>query len=220
MLARDVHVFLTLAVALASGLARGQVPPAPTCPVTIRTYALASVLQVSGTPGGRADGAFAVGPGTAVLRFQDRNVVEMLSFELSETFTVHVERNLAKVVLVTHANSAAAPDACGVVATGALDRHTVRWQTPLRAYRTDGVVTCWGPFCDSFGTPTPGQTPLHAGPAPQPLADFVLSADGKTLTMATTPSSRFETPRQTWSFSLVGHELAYACARVTPCGRR
>jgi len=215
MLSRDVSLVLALAAALLPAAARAQAPAR--CSVTDRTYAVAGSLEVSGTPGGRADGTFGIGPGTVVLRFQDRDEVKMLGLQMSETITARFKQDLTSGVLTTTATSTATPDACGVVAVGRLEGDVIHWETPLRGYRTDGLVQCWGASCDTFGIPSQGQTPLHVGPAPQQLSDFVLSKDKKTFTMARTPSATIETPQQTWALSLSGTQTSYGCSVVPPC---
>src|SRR6185369_4385204 len=105
----------------------------------------------------------------------------------SEAFTVKTRTAFWKTEVTTNTTSKATPDACGVVATGTLVGNTVRWQTPVRGYRTDGTLTCTGSFCGDFGVPPAGESQLHIGPADTKFSDFVFAPDRQTFTMPKTP---------------------------------
>ena len=188
------------------------------CPATEAEYALSGTLQLSDTPMGLGNGTYDIGPGRAVLRFEGKSVT-MLSYTMREYFTVQTRTAFWKTAVTTNTHSSATPDACGVVAKGTLVGNTVHWLTPIRAYRTDGTLTCNGSFCGDFGAPPAGDSPFHVGPAPTRFNDFVFSRDWKTFTMAKTFATKTDVPKQTSAVTTSGRELWRTCAQPRPCAR-
>lgn len=181
-------------------------------------------MRLSDTPFGQGDGVYPVGPGTVVLRFEDRNGhpggrVAMTVQSLEEHFTVTSNLLLWTTTLVTDARSRATPDACGVAAEGVLAGTTLTWTTPVRGYRADGTMRCTGAACGNFGLPPAGWSELHIGPGPLPFRSFDFAEDMKTFSMQYTFASRTDTPKQTSHVALGGREVRRAClqAAVTSC---
>lgn len=211
-------MWLRAPYAVLAGLAALLSAPADAedCPTSEVEYALSGRIEVRDTPMGRGDGTYDIGPGRTVLRFEGTNV-KMLSYTMREYFTVRSKTAFWKTSVTTNTNSSATPDACGVVATGTLVGNTVHWETPVRGYRTDGVLTCLGSFCGDFGVPPPGESQLHIGPEPTRFNDFVFSRDWKTFTMPKTPATKTEMPKQTSSVSTTGREVRRTCVSPKPC---
>ena len=188
--------------------ARAQAP----CPTDVE-YALTGQLTLSDTPMGKGNGTYAIGPGSATLRF-DGNKVKMLAYEMHESFTVRSTVLAWTMTVTTEATSTAKPsrarDDCAL-ATGTLVGRTVHWLEPVRDYRTDGTLTCRGSFCGKFGVPPRGTTPLHVV-VDQRFNDFVFSPDDKTFTMATIAAARTEMPKQSSAVSAAGREVRRGCA--------
>lgn len=180
-------------------------------------------MRLSDTPFGQGDGVYPIGPGTAVLRFEDRNGhpggrVAMSAQSLEEHFTVTSNLLLLTTTLVTDARSRATPDACGVAAEGVLTGTTLTWLTPVRGYRTDGTMRCTGAVCGNFGLPASGWSELHIGPGPLLLRSFDFASDMKTFTMQYTFAARTDVPKETSHVALGGREVRRACLpAVTSC---
>ena len=201
---------------------KGEADEAQPCSWQIE-YALAAKLALSDTPMGEGDGTYTIGPGTVVLRYEDRDgvpggAVEMLSYAMRESFVVKAKTLFWSTTVVTSSNTAATPDQCGVAARGALDAsRNLRWKTPIRGYHTDGSLTCSGSMCGKFGAPPPGEMQLHIGPSNVQFSPFVFGPDMKTFTMAWTHVSKTSMPKQSAAVSLGGRETKRACVPVPPC---
>lgn len=185
-------------------------------------YALSANLELSDTPMGQGDGVYPIGPGKAVLRFEDREgqpggAAAMTSYEMREHFTVTSKALLWTTTVVTDTQTRATPDACGVAARGVLSRTTLAWSTPVNGYRTDGTLTCDGMLCGKFGAPPPGRSELHIGPRPVPFHAFELSKDLKTLVMPSTYVAKTDVPKQTAHVALAGREVRRSCVPPPPC---
>ena len=201
-----------LAIALAP-TARAQ---AGACAAWQIEYALAGNLCLEDTPFGQGDGVYAVGPGRAVVRFEDRDgqpggAATLRSYELREHFTVTSKALLWTTTVVTDATTRAGPEQGGVIATGVLRRTTLEWSTPVVGYRTDGTLTCEGQLCGKFGAPPPGRSELHIGPAQVTFGSFELARDLQTFAMASTLVSKTDAPRQTAHLALSGRETSRQC---------
>jgi hypothetical protein len=217
MRARVKSIVLAVTAALLPGAAP-EARAAP-CATAEAEYVLAANLKLSDTPMGMGDGTHTIGPGKAVLRFGERGAVEMLSYTMRDVFTVRVTTVFWTTEVTTSATSRATPDACGVVADGTLVGNRIRWRTPMREYRTDGTLSCRGSFCGSFGAPPRGESPLHVGPEPQPLSDWVFSSDMTTFTMARTQGARTEMPKQSSAVAVSGRLTKRVCVAPRPCLR-
>jgi hypothetical protein len=207
--------FAFLAIALAP-VARAQ---GGACAAWQIEYALAGNLRLEDTPFGQGDGLYAVGPGSAVIRFEDRDgqpggAATLRSYELHEHFTVTSKALVWTTTVVTDATTRAGPEQGGVIASGALRRTTLEWSTPLVGYRTDGTLTCEGQLCGKFGAPPPGRSELHIGPGQVPFGSFEFSRDAQTFTMASTLVSKTDAPRQTTHLALSGRETSRQCIAV------
>ncbi len=217
-----------LAAAVVSALFVALLPPQsaaqqpPPCNAIEVRYTLAANLQLTDTPMGQGDGIYPIGPGTAVLRYENKGgapggAVTMVSYHMRELFTIHAKALFWSTDVTTDTHTRATPDACSVAARGALSGRTLRWSTPVSGYRTDGTLTCKGSLCGKFGAPPPGQTPLHIGPGLVQFGPFNFSPDMKTFSMQNTQVSKTEMPKQTGSIALSGREVGRSCVQVQPC---
>jgi hypothetical protein len=207
-----------LAVALAPAGALAESPP---CAAWQVDYTLAERLRLSDTPMGKGDGVYTVGPGSAVLRFDDVDGqpgggVEMTSYAMQEHFTIESRTLFWGARVATDTHTQGTPDACGVAA-GALHGTTLGWSSPVRGYRTDGTITCEGDLCGKFGAPPAGKSEIHIGPGPIQFSAFQFAHDMKTFTMAETFVAKTEMPKQTAHVTLAGREVRRACVPATTC---
>jgi hypothetical protein len=205
---------ITAAVAIALAPA-AQAQPS-TCAGWEVEYALSANLRLSETPLGQGDGVYPIGPGRAVLRFDDRDGepagrVIVASYEIDEHFTVRSKALFWTTTVITDAETRATPDASGGVAEGALAGSTIAWATPFRGYRTDGTLSCEGALCGKFGAPPPGRSKLQIGPLPVEFRPFELASDRKTFTMPYTFVVKTDMPMQTAHVALAGREVRRAC---------
>ena len=171
--AYGVAIAGAVGLALASTGVRAQ--PAP-CGAWEVEYTLSEKLRLSDTPMGQGNGAYDVGPGRVVLRFEDQGGqpggrVEMASYDVRQHFRIDAKTAFWSTHVSTDAHTRGTPDACGV-AEGVLRGSTLAWSSPVRGYRSDGTVTCDGSLCGKFGAPPRGESELHIGPDPVTLAPF------------------------------------------------
>lgn len=213
---RRASFVLAAAAALLPAFERADASADP-CAVSSADYTLTGTLELTDTPHGLGNGSYAIGPGKAVLRFEKGNAVKMLAYSMHESLRVERKTIAWKTLVTTTSDSRAAPDACGVVAEGHLAGRRVVWDTPLRAYRTDGTIQCGGAFCGDFGVPARGVTALHVGPAPQKLSDFVFSPDMRTFTMASTKGPTTTSPKQSSAVAVSGTLASRACVSPPTC---
>ncbi len=214
-----LFAFLGPWVAPRSTAADSATPP---CDAWEIEYALSGRLALSDTPMNQADGVYPVGPGTLVLRMDDREGkaggrVKMLSYEMRQNFTVVSKALFFTTTVVTNTTTRAAPDACGVAAEGILSGGTLLWDGPVHRVRSDGTLSCDGSLCGKFGAPPPGPSALHIGPSEILFQPFQFGAGLQTFTMARTFVSRTENPRQTAHLAIAGRETRRACVQVKPC---
>ena len=223
-LARISSAVFAVAVLTISIAPTGQAETAAPCSWEIE-YELAASLKLTDTPMGEGDGIYRIGPGSVVLRYENRGGrpggdVKMLRYAMRESFTIRSKTLFWTTTAITDTNTAATPDPCGIAAEGAIDaRRTIRWRTPLRGYHTDGTLTCDGSLCGKFGAPPQGQMPLHIGPSAVWFSPFVFAPDMQTFTMATTHVSKTSMPKQSGEVALSGRERRRACVPVAPCAR-
>jgi hypothetical protein len=203
---------VTLAASASSDEQAGEQP----CAAQEVEYTLTASLELRDTPMGQGDGVYHIGPGRAVLRFQGRDV-KLLAYTMQEHFRVHSKTLFWATNVQTDAVSSATPDQCSVAAEGTLDGETIHWRTPVAGYRTDGTLTCDGSFCGKMGAPPPGRSTLKIGPAPIPFGPFVFANGGKTFTMARTPATKTEQPKQTSAVAVSGREIRRTCVQPPPC---
>ncbi len=172
---------------------------------------------------GQGDGVYTIGPGSVVLRFEDRGGrpgghAWMTSYVMRERFTIKSKTLFWTTTVVTDTRTRGTPEACGIVAEGRLEGTTLAWSTPVRGYRTDGTLACDGSLCGKFGAPPPGQSPFHTGPGPVPFHTFEFAKDGSTFVMTETFVSQTEVPHQTAYVTLAGREVKRTCVSGRPCG--
>jgi hypothetical protein len=186
-------------------------------------YALSASLELSDTPFGEDSGTYAVGPGSLVLRFEDRDgqpggTAALLSYVMPEHFTVVSVSRAFPTSLVTDADSRATPNGSGVVARGWLAHGILEWSTDVAGYRTDGTVTCAGMLCDKFGWPPPGTSEFHVDPGPVRLESFEFASNLTAFAMASTFVEKTEMPKRTEHLTLQGLQTRRSCvsARTGP----
>jgi len=182
-------------------------------------YDLAANLKLSDTPMGQADGIYRVGPGKVVLRFEN-DKVSLVRYAMHDRVVVEAGALFWWGKVIAETTTTATPDACSVVAEGAIDAsRTLRWRTPIRGYRNDGFLTCTGSVCGKFGAPALGRSELHIAPRQQWYKPFVFAPDMQTFTMASTHITKSKTPRQSIEIALAGREARRTCVHVQPCGQ-
>ena len=194
----------------------------PACDAWEVEYALSANLQLRDTPMGEGDGIYRIGPGSVVVRFEDRGgrpggSAKMLSYRMREYFQITSKTLFWTTSVTTDTRTDTIPDQCAVVAEGKLVDRVLRWSTPVRGYHTDGTLTCDGSLCGKFGAPPPGRSELHIPPGPVQFSPFQYSADLKTFTMANTFVSKTSMPKQTGYVALAGREMRHSCVPIREC---
>jgi hypothetical protein len=204
---------MAVALSVATGRASAD---GPTCSGWEIEYALNGSLKLADTPMGAADGVHPVGPGRAVVRFEDHGGqpgghARVVAYGMHEHVTVTSKALFLSATVVTDTSSRGVSDGNGVVAEGALNDHTLVWSSPIRTYHTDGTITCDGGLCGKLGAPPPGTTEVHIGPRPIQPAAFQYSSDMKTFSMGYVQTDRSESPRQTTYEAISGREVRRTC---------
>jgi hypothetical protein len=184
--------------------------PAPPCSTVDVEYALSGTLRLSETPMGKGDGAYKIGPGTTVLRFQDGRVI-MRSYTIKQAFTVVAKAFMSTMTVTTDASTRATPNACGVAAEGLFKDGKVIWTTKVRGLVTEGTIACTGKFCGTNGAPPSGTTAMRLGPVDATFRPFEMSKDGKSFIMPFTFAAKTEKPKQTSYVAITGHEVKRTC---------
>jgi hypothetical protein len=187
------------------------------------TYALSGTLRISDTPMAAGDGVHAVGPGALVLRFDDRDGApagraRVLSFEIAEHFAVHPQAVLWRASVVTDASARAAGDRGVPTGLGTLEGDILRWQGPIRGYRTDGALTCDGSLCGRFGAPPQGRSPLHVASGDVHFQPLRFRSGGSSFEMPYSLVAESESPKQRTFLAIDGHEVRRACT-LRPSGK-
>jgi hypothetical protein len=204
-----------MATALVAGLAA---PPAaradgPTCSAWDVEYALNGNLKITDTPMGAGDGVYPVGPGRAVIRFEDKGGqpgghAKLTAYSMHEHVSVTSSALMFKATVVTDTNSKTGD---GVATEGNLAGQTLTWGAPVTTYRSDGTMNCEGNLCGKFGAPPLGSSPIHMGPRTVQLAPFAFGADFKTFSMTYTMTSQADSPKQTTYSAISGREMKRTC---------
>jgi hypothetical protein len=190
-------------------------PSAP-CAAWDVTYALSGTLRISDTPMAAGDGVHPVGPGALVIRFDDRGGApagraRVLSFDLTEHFSIHPQAVLWNAHVVTDAHARFASDGAGPSALGTLAGDTLRWESPVRGYRTDGALTCDGSLCGRFGAPPPGRTPLHVASGTVQFQPLRFARGASSFEMPYALVAESESPKQRTFLSMAGREVRRTC---------
>ncbi|HEY6464330.1 MAG TPA: hypothetical protein VIY73_29385 [Polyangiaceae bacterium] len=188
----------------------------PTCSAWDVEYALAGTMRLADTTMGAADGTFPVGPGRAVVRFDDHGGgpgghARLTAYSRHEHVTITTRAFFLGATLVTDTNSHAAGGGNGVVTAGNLAGTTLTWAGPMSVYRTDGTTTCEGTLCGKFGAPPPGSSEVHIGPRAVQLAPFQFAPDLKTFSMHEVQTAHAESPKQTTFEAISGREMKRTC---------
>jgi hypothetical protein len=217
-----VVVAAAVSAAEPGSLSPAQAPEAGDCAAWRIEYVANVNLSVSDTPLGAADGVYEVGPGTVVLRFENKDGqpagrVDMLAYRAREHSTVVTKALLWKATVNTRTNTRATPDKCGVVAKGSLQSNTLSWSSPVRGCCTDGMLHCEGSPCGKFGAPPTGTSEFHVPPRPVVFKPFRFGKDLKTFTMDYTFAARTESPKQTSHVALNAREVRRTCVPVPAC---
>jgi len=206
---------LGLAAALASwppgagnALGRRATPP---CEVTEVEYAAVGRLRVNDTLFGAGDGVFPIGPGTIVLRFgaaaaSGARPVQLRVYTMKQHVVV-----ISTALFWTTTVTSDTDTRMTAAARGVLTDHTLRWQGPPPAMRSDGVIVCDGSLCGVFGAPPRGNSPLHMGPNLVSLEPFEFGADMTTFTMRYAFVSETDSPKQRSYVALAGREVRRTC---------
>jgi hypothetical protein len=210
-----------LALALATSPVAADDPPVA-CGGWDVEYNLSARLQLTDTPMGEGDGIYTIGPGRAVLRFEDRNgepggTVNLISYAMREHFVIKSKTLFWTTTVTTSTNTRVTPDVCASAAEGSLVDRTIFWRTPVRGYRTDGTLACDGSLCGKFGAPPPGTSELHIGPGPVAFNPFDFSPDRKTFNMSKAQVSKTDMPKQTGFVAIAGRETKRTCVAAKPC---
>jgi hypothetical protein len=196
-------------------------PPEGGCAAWEVEYALAGRLELSDTPFGQGNGAYPIGPGTLVLRFDDvrgqpGGRVKMTSYDMKQAFKVVSKTILGSTTVTNDAVTKAGPDTCGAP-EGTLAGTAIDWTLPVPGLRTDGTTTCDGTFCGRMGAPPPGASGLHIAPHPAEFKPFAFGPDMKTFTMGSMFVSKTDSPKQTAHLVLSGREMRRQCVDVPSC---
>jgi hypothetical protein len=188
----------------------------PACSAWEVEYSLNGNMRLADTVMGAADGVYPVGPGRAVVRFEDHagqpgGHARLVSYAIHEHVAITSKALFMNATVVTETNSHANPDGSGLLADGALSDHTLAWTGPMRAYQTDGTTTCDGSLCGKFGAPPQGVSPVHLGPRTVQPAPFQFGPDMRTFSMAYVQTAHSDSPKQTTYESVSGREMRRTC---------
>ena len=219
LLAR-LGVSLVLAALLLPTTATADEEPA--CNAWDVEYGLNAQVKITDTTMGAGNGTWPIGPGTAVVRYENVNgqpggAARLLTYRMKDHFTIKTSILLASCAVTADSVTQTTPNACGVSAEGALSGKSLRWKTPWSGLRSDGTLHCEGGLCGKFGAPPPGDSPVHIPPHPASFKSFEFSDDHKTLTLDWSVSSKQDSPSQTSSVQFAGRENKRTCVVAKPC---
>jgi hypothetical protein len=200
-----------LALAPARAAAEG-----PVCSGWDVEYALNGQLKLADTMLGAADGVYPIGPGKAVIHFDDRagqpgGHAKLTSYGIHEHVSITSKAVFLSATVVTDTNSRAAPDGSGVIAEGNLADHTLTWSGPVKSFKTDGTMTCDGSLCGKFGAPAQGSSEVHIGPRSFQPPPFQFGPDMKTFSMGFVQTAHADSPKQTTFEAVAGREMKRTC---------
>lgn len=214
---RAAGLFAGVALGLLADVGIAGAEQAPPCDAVEVEYALSANLELSDTPMGQGDGVYKIGPGVAVVRYEPRGVVKLLSYEMTERFQIETRTLFWKTHLINDSRTTVARDACGVVSSGALAGRKLTWTTDIRGARTDGTMTCDGSLCGTFGAPPQGTSPLHVASHDPHFEPWAFAADMRTFTMPKTWMAKSDSPRFTSHVAIAGREVRRTCVTVPKC---
>lgn len=200
--------FATLAVVPPSS-AQSQTAP---CEAVEVEYAIAANLALSDTVMGQGDGIYPIGPGTAVIRYAQRDGVltgpaTLVSYATIERVTIHATLAFWKTRVTLLTRTTSGSDAHGKAASGFLSGTKLEWTSDVQGARTDGTLTCEGFLCGKGGAPRPGTSPIHVSPHGVRFQPWVFAPDMTTFAMSNTWVGRAESPRHTSHVAISGREI-------------
>ena len=198
----------------------GALEPQPPCQAWQVEYVLAANLTLTNTPHGAGNGTFRVGPGRAVILYEDRDgqpggTAQLLGYTMREQFTVRPRTIFGGADIQTDLTTRTA-EGCGV-GHGMRSAETLSWTSTIRDYRTDGTIYCEGSLCGRFEAPPEGDSEFHVGSQDVRFAPFTFSPDGSTFTMPKTFVEKSENPKQTAFVALSGREVRRQCVAAHTC---
>jgi hypothetical protein len=199
-----------MVTAIALVLAGRASADGPACSAWEVEYTTTGSLRLADTMMGAADGVYPIGPGKAVVRFDDQGGQPGGHARMT-TFTMHKHLSITSKALFMNATVVTDTNSHGEGVEGTLNDHTLAWSGAIQAYRTDGTQTCDGSLCGKFGAPPQGVSEVHMGPRVVQPAPFKYGADMKTFTMAETMTSQSESPKQTTYEAISGREMKRTC---------
>lgn len=195
---------------------------APACNAWDVDYVVNSTLRIDDTTMGAGDGSWPVGPGHVQVRFENQNgapggAARLMDYTIKGSFTVKANILVSSATVVADSVATTTPNACGFSAQGALVDHALKWNGVWHGMRSDGTLTCTGGLCGKFGSPPPGQSPLHIAPHDVTFKPFVYSPDFKTFTMEESVAGHQDSPVSTSHVALAGRESKRTCVVAKAC---
>jgi hypothetical protein len=198
----------------------GALEPQQPCQAWQVEYVLAANLTLTNTPHGAGNGTFTVGPGRAVILYEDRDGqpggnTQLLGYTMREQFSVRPRTIFGGADIQTDLTTRTA-EGCGV-GHGVRNGETLTWTSTIRDYHTDGTIHCEGSLCGRFQAPPPGESEFRVGSQDVRFSPFTFSPDGSTFTMPKTFVEKSEDPKQTAFVALSGREVRRQCVAASTC---
>ena len=188
----------------------------PPCDAWEVEYGLSGTLAVRDTPMGAGNADHPVGPGTAVLRFENATgpgdgPVKLLSFSMKQVYSgVYLGTKISSDL-----TAGATPTTTCSAAEGTFGSGKVTWASSVRDYKVDGTLTCDGSMCGKFGGPPSGKSEHHTPAHPVTFASWEFAADRKTFSMAASQTAKGD--KFTTYLAVAGRENKRTCVRQKPC---
>ena len=185
-------------------------------------YGLNANVKLTDTTMGAGNGTWPIGPGTAVVRYDNVNgqpggAARLLTYRMRDHFTIKTSILLASASVTAESVTRTTPNACGISADGVLAGRSLTWKTPWNGVRSDGTLHCEGGLCGKFGAPPSGDSEVHIAPHQAQFKSFEFSEDHRTFTMDWSVSSHQDSPSQTSSVQLAGRETKRTCVVAKAC---
>ncbi len=199
------------------------VEPQPTCDAWRVEYALAANLKLTNTPHGAGNGTYTVGPGRAVILFEEHQGephrhAELLGYSMQEQFTMKPSSIFGSATIIADLTTETA-EGCGV-AFGVVSGNELSWTSPIHGYRSDGTIHCEGGLCGKFEAPPPGESGFSLPPQDVQFGPFTFGPDGSTVhDGSSTFVEKSELPKQTAYIALSGREVRRVCVQANSCRR-
>jgi hypothetical protein len=188
-------------------------------------YALVAgtALRLADTPYGAGDGYYSIGPGTARLRFADRDGAPapgdaaLLDLQIVTKFVVNTTALGFKMRIATDGTVGFTPDACGVVARGTYAKAQISWDERARGYRSVGTAHCTGALCGKFGSPPAGRSQMNRPVHPVKLRTLQLRDGVTRFGIPYFEVERQRKPSQTVYLRVEARETGRRCVVTPPC---